>query len=194
MKLLWYATRKFYADRLLTIQPETDQLYLYAINDSDAEWTAEVRLARLSAFTESQPISRDIRLSAKPRSVQRIALELAVKRDDTKDNCLLAQCGSDRAFWFFDIDKNLNYPAPQYDSAVSRVGAKYKVTITARTLLRDLCLFADRLDPSAVVNEQLITLLPGESFTFEFNSKRELPAQALTTTPVLQCANRFGKK
>ena len=33
-------------------------------------------------------------------------------------------------------------------------------------LIRDLCLFADRIDPRAVVDEQLVTLLPGETHTF----------------------------
>ena len=72
-------------------------------------------------------------------------------------------------------------------------GATYRVKITAQVLLRDLALFAERLDPEAVVNDQLVTLLPGESFTFEFKSGRELSREALTSRPVLQCANYYGR-
>jgi hypothetical protein len=42
------------------------------------------------------------------------------------------------------------------------------------------------------VNDQLVTLLPGESFTFVIKSKQDLTAEQLTRQPVLQCANRFG--
>lgn len=42
----------------------------------------------------------------------------------------------------------------------------YRVEVTARTLLRDLALFPDRLDPADEVDEMLVTLLPGESTVF----------------------------
>ena len=42
------------------------------------------------------------------------------------------------------------------------MGATAELTIHAETLLRDICIFADRLDPEATVSEQMITLLPGE--------------------------------
>jgi len=69
---------------------------------------------------------------------------------------------------------------------------EYRLTITARTLLRDLCLLPDHLDPDAQVLDQLITLLPGMSFTFNIASTADLSPDALTRPPVLQCANRFG--
>lgn len=42
-----------------------------------------------------------------------------------------------------------------------------RVTVRARELLRDTCLLAEVALPDAAVEPQLVTLLPGESVTFE---------------------------
>ncbi|MGZ3299778.1 MAG: hypothetical protein ACXWO3_02495, partial [Isosphaeraceae bacterium] len=60
-------------------------------------------------------------------------------------------------------------------------------------LIRDLCIFVDRLDPAATINDQLVTLIPGETFVFEINSDKALTLDNLTRHPVLQCANSYGK-
>ena len=64
-----------------------------------------------------------------------------------------------------------------------------QVTVTAGTLLRDLTLFPDRLDPAAEVDEALVTLLPGESTTFTVTAAGPLDPSALAAPPVLRCAN-----
>ena len=46
---------------------------------------------------------------------------------------------------------------------LSSSGDAQTLTVTAKTLLRDVCLFADRLDPNAQVSDQCVTLLPGET-------------------------------
>lgn len=62
-------------------------------------------------------------------------------------------------------------------------------TVTAGTLLRDLALFPDRLDPSSTVDDMLITLLPGESVTFRVDTAERLDPEVLTAPPVLRCVN-----
>ena len=79
------------------------------------------------------------------------------------------------------------------DAATDRpVVYHYALTLTADTFVRDLVLNIDRLDPAAVANDQLITLLPGETFTFTWRSTLDLNADALTTRPVLTAASWFG--
>ena len=63
------------------------------------------------------------------------------------------------------------------------------VTVTAGTFLKDLCLVIDRLDPAAVVDSMLITLLPGESHTFSIRTRRTFKAEDITQGVVLRCAN-----
>lgn len=77
-----------------------------------------------------------------------------------------------------------------------------RVTVTAVTVLRDLCVFADRLAaplgvaPSELtVDAALVTLLPGESHTFRITRRdgHPLPAgapTALSGTGLLDLAVR----
>ncbi len=64
-----------------------------------------------------------------------------------------------------------------------------KLTVTARTILRDVTLFPDRLSGTAVVDEALVTLLPGEQFTFTVQSEEPLSVEHLSSRPVLRCVN-----
>ncbi|HYF47937.1 MAG TPA: glycoside hydrolase family 2 protein [Planctomycetota bacterium] len=198
-KPLWYATRRFHADRLLTIQPEKDgSLNLFVLNDTDARWQSDagelsIRKFNFATGEFSSPIAATINVPA--RGAQTIALSGPfAKPGDPSKECIVAQCGKLRALWFFEIDKNLAYPAPQYDAEVFASGDEYRVAIKAKTFLRDLALFIDRLDPDAEVSDQLVDLLPGETAVFTFRSSKPLSKTALTSAPVLQCANRFGKR
>jgi beta-mannosidase len=66
-----------------------------------------------------------------------------------------------RAVYFPLADREIPYPRPEFDVAV----APGAVTVTAHTLVRDLLLQADRLDPAARADRGLVTLLPGERVT-----------------------------
>ncbi|MFI0537729.1 glycoside hydrolase family 2 protein [Streptomyces sp. WSLK1-3] len=69
--------------------------------------------------------------------------------------------GAVRALYFPCPDREIPYPQPEFDVSVVP-GA---VIVTARTLVRDLLLQADRLDPGARADRGLVTLLPGERVT-----------------------------
>ena len=51
---------------------------------------------------------------------------------------------------------------------------------------------ADRLHPDATVDQQLVTLLAGESAVLRIDSPRPLSLDDLTSPPVFQCTNGFG--
>ncbi len=65
------------------------------------------------------------------------------------------------------------------------------MTVTARTVVRELAIFPDRLDPRATVDDQLVTLLPGETAVFHVTGfgPRGLNKDALVRRPVLRCVN-----
>jgi beta-mannosidase len=194
-KLLWYATRRFYADRLLTIEPdapprEAGGLALHAVNDADQPWGDEVTLSRIG-FDGHVHERHETSFHVPPRRSTMVTA-IPLEPDDPSTECLVAEAGAERTVWFFERDKNLRYPEPDFDTRLVRDEDEYHLTITARTLLRDLCLLPDHLDPDARASDQLITLLPGMSFTFDIASTADLSNDALTRPPVLQCANRFG--
>ena len=192
-KPLWYATRRFYKDRLLTIQPEADNLVLYALNDTDAEWRSEAVVERRS-FSGEVLSAVHVEMVVGERSCARV-LELGrglTGAVAAATELIVASAGPERGLWFFDIDRWLDYPQPDFSARLEREGDRYQLSIVARTLLRDVCVFADRLDAAAHISEQLVTLLPGEEHTFTIESTAELDLGKLTQPPVLQCANRFG--
>ena len=102
---------------------------------------------------------------------------------DPRAELLVAQApGAARALWWYAEDVD---PPPDYSVAVHD---GRHVTVTAHTLLRDVALFPDRLDPAAEVDDALVTLLPGESVTFSVRGGGPLDPAALGAPPVLRCA------
>jgi len=68
-----------------------------------------------------------------------------------------------------------------------------RVEVTARTLVRDLALFPDRLDPAATVDDALVTLLPGETAAFVIGTSGPLDPGTMARPPVLRSANDLRK-
>jgi len=193
-KLLWYATRRFFAPRLLTIQPEDGGLVVVANNDSPEPWQGTIQVARLT-FTGGTLATEEIPCEVAARGCTHSATldPTLATPDDPASEVLVARLGERVACWFFDVDKKLSYPEPAFDAELSGTDGYYRLTITAHVLLRDVCIGVDRLDPQATISEQLVTLLPGEAVTFDIHSQKTLTREALTQPPVFQCANRFGQ-
>lgn len=84
--------------------------------------------------------------------------------EGSSNEFLVADADGLRAVHFPVADKDFDYPVPEYDVRLDAVAGTdvVDIVITARTLVRDLLLQADRLGPDAVADRGLITLLPGE--------------------------------
>jgi beta-mannosidase len=190
-KPLWYALRQAYAERLVTIQPRDGTLALVLVNDGLSVWSANEDVVR--STLDGQPRGKvTVAVDVPPRSAVTALLrpDVAVPEDPT-DELLVAGTGPGRALWFFAEDVDLRLAPAAFESTVEPTSDGYRVIVTARTLLRDLALFPDRLDPAAEVDEQLVTLLPGESATFNVHSRASLTADRLTAAPVLRCVNQL---
>jgi beta-mannosidase len=70
-------------------------------------------------------------------------------------------------------------------------GAGYRVEVTAGSLVRDLALLVDKVDPAATVDEMLVTLLPGETAVFTVASDAVGVGQELVSGRVLRTANEL---
>ncbi|MFG1847174.1 glycoside hydrolase family 2 protein [Micromonospora carbonacea] len=189
-KPLWYALRRAYADRLLTVQPRDGGLALVAVNETGQPWRAPAAVTRVTADGEPRAKSAyDLDVPAYGKVELALPADLA-RPEEPRRELLVAEAGdAGRAFWFFAEDRDADWPAAEYDATVEQVDGGQRVRVTARTFLRDLTLFPDRLDPAAEVDEALVTLLPGESATFTVRAPRPLPAAALTARPVLRTVN-----
>ncbi|NUP69159.1 MAG: glycoside hydrolase family 2 protein [Nonomuraea sp.] len=180
-KPLWYALRRAYADRLITRRGEE----IVLVNDTDEEWTGTLTLARRDL--DGRVLESAGRQVAVPA---RATLALPVETpDDPSRELVTAELDGQRKVFTFAEDPEMAYPAAELTATVAKEEGGLAVTVTATTVLRELAIFPDRLDPAASVDEQLVTLLPGESATFHVTTARDLDPAALTSFPVLRCVN-----
>jgi beta-mannosidase len=202
-KLAAWAAKEAFEPRRLTLQPVDGRLMLFAINDSDSEWNAACALGRY-AFSGERLAASKPRVHAPARSVAPVADVEAVvgaPGDPTRE-LIVADAMLKRAAWFYRPDMELSYPQPRLRTQMlGQPGEFRSVRVEAETLLRDLCLFSDRMSPDwETFDGHPITLLPGESVELRwglqtFQQRGEPGDQwraAIGSPPVLCCANRFG--
>jgi beta-mannosidase len=188
-KPLWHALRDVYAERMLSVQPRDRGLAVAVANDSAARWATDLTVTR-RRFDGTELARCALPAEVGSRSVAVLAVPASVATpDDATDELLVVAGDGLRALWFFAEDKDLAYPRAEYDAAVAVDGSTVEVTVTAHTILRDVVLQADRLDPTAEVDRALVTLLPGESATFRVTAHGPLDGGALVRPPVLRCVN-----
>jgi beta-mannosidase len=210
-KPLWYAMRRAYGEKLLTLQSRTDgpmaaggpltpvepgavvppdgKPALVAVNDGREPWhlTARVSRRNLTGDTLKEAVLDEV---VPPGDAITLPLpaELVTPGDPTTE-LIVADAGDHRALWFFTEDRNVRWPAADFTTEVGRSDDGYRVTVTARSILRSLTLFPDRLDPAAETDRADITLMPGEETTFVVRSGRDLDPEELTKRPVLRSVN-----
>ncbi|MGW0332927.1 glycoside hydrolase family 2 protein [Streptomyces sp. NPDC003011] len=170
-KPLYHELKRLYADRLLTLRPRERGLVLAAVNQSAAVWSGTLSLRRMSV--EGLVIgTASVALTAEGRCVADFAVPRELEPVGPKEFLVADAWGSPRsgeagsgetlrALYFPVPDREIPYPGPEFEVALVPGG----IEVTARTLVRDLLLQADRLDPAARADRGLVTLLPGERVT-----------------------------
>ncbi|MEU4656165.1 glycoside hydrolase family 2 protein [Streptomyces sp. NPDC023723] len=167
-KPLYHELRRLYADRLLALREGE----LSVVNQAAEEWTGTAVLRRMSV--EGAELGRaEVPFAVARRAVGHVPVPGELAPAGPKE-FLVADADRLRALRFPAPDRDIAYVRPQYDVALAPGG----VTVTARTLVRDLLLQADRLDPAARADRGLVTLLPGESVTIGVRGWRAPDADA----------------
>ncbi|OKK16025.1 beta-mannosidase [Streptomyces sp. CB00455] len=163
-KPLYHELRRVYADRLLSLVPGADGPLLAVDNQSGTTWRTEVTLRRIAADGR---VLRGavVEVEAAARSVVRPALPAGlVPAPGSVKEFLVADADGLRAVHFPVTDAEFAYPSADYDVRLATCAdsGAVQVVVTARSLVRDLLLQPDRLDPEAHADRGLLTLLPGE--------------------------------
>jgi beta-mannosidase len=190
-KPLWYALRRSFGDRLLTVQPRDGGLTLIAVNDSGQAWHEQVTLTRYTTKGEvisSAVVALDV--ASRCTFALPIAAELAAAAGKAGE-LLLAEAGAHRAWWHSCEDVDAGLPAPDLAATVEQLPGGYRLTVTARAFVRDLAVLADRLSSDASVDDMLVTLLPGESVVFTITTSAQLSLEQMTDPLVLRSANQL---
>jgi beta-mannosidase len=184
-KPLWYAVREAYADRLVSFQDGEVAL----VNDSPESWSGELVLTRRSVTGEILA-KETVNATIAPRDVTRIPLTATLLTPaEASRELLVAELGSLRAIRMFAEDPVMQYPPALFDAETEPAPGGLTLRITARSMLRELAVFPDRLDPAATVDQQLLTLLPGETATLRVSSDQDLDPARLLAFPVFRCVN-----
>jgi beta-mannosidase len=187
-KPLWYALRNSYAPHLVTIQPRDGGLSVIAVNDTTLFWRVPFSIERIDF--DGNVLARHAVWRVLCDRFEKIELtipaDVATPGDPTRE-LLRARIGQSETIHFFEKDERLDYPARKFDINARPEEDGTTVTIHAKTLLRDICFFPDRVDPNAEIDEMLVTLLPGEGTKFRIRHTGEISLDQLRTN--LRCAN-----
>ncbi|NUR40753.1 MAG: glycoside hydrolase family 2 protein, partial [Streptomyces sp.] len=133
---------------------------LAVVNQAAEAWAGAVRLRRMTV--EGAVIGEaEVEFTAGARAVARVGVPEELVPGGPKE-FLVADAEGSRALHFPAADREIPYPRPEFDVSVAPDGS---VTVVARSLVRDLLLQADRLDPDARADRGLVTLLAGERVT-----------------------------
>ncbi|MFD1939749.1 glycoside hydrolase family 2 protein [Nonomuraea mangrovi] len=161
LKPLYFELRRLYADRLLTLREDRAAM----INQAATPWEGSLRVRRMRV-DGAVLAEAELPFHAAARTVVTLELPagLAAAEDVTRE-FWIAEGDGLRAWRFACPDRDFAYPPPRMDVEVHPTATGCQVTITARTLIRDLYLHADRLHPAAAADQGLTTLLPGERHT-----------------------------
>ncbi len=194
-KPLWYALRRAYADRLITIQPSDEGvLELVVHNDAPAAFHAELRLER-ARFDGTVLASSALGASVDARALDRwrIPEPVAVSDDPATEYIAVRDGGRTLAFAYFAEDPQLTL---RDDITTTSRGDDdgYSVTVRAGTLTKDITILADKVHPDAVVDDALVTLSAGDSHVFRVRAPSGIDPERFTDRAVLRSANEFGAR
>jgi len=205
-KLLWYALRDVYAPVLLTIQPREDGPAISLGNDTDQRLAGTLRLRRqrhdgtvlARAELEAQVAARSARTLTVPAELaaptepaaEVLVVELAGTELSVEEPSGTELSGSAvRTVHPFAEDRDSALAGGAVTARARRVEDGVEITVTASSTVRDLCVLADRVDPAATVDRQLVTLLAGESARLHVRTSAPVDADAFVAEDVLLSAN-----
>ena len=192
----WWATRSAFGEDLLTVQRIDGQLGLVIVAGPRSGFESEVRVRRMDL---EGSLLASLSLAPKVLRGERLFLPFDSQLAAT-DPCrefLCVDADGHRSTWFHERDLRLEYPAPSFAIQCEPMTGKqgcYRVDLHAESLLRDVIIDPSRVDPTAVVDRNLFTLLPGESIRLEWTGAVELTSTEISRAGVIATANAFGKK
>jgi len=176
-KPLWYALKHAFAPRLFTVQPRDGSEVVIAVNDTDEDWTGELRL-EWRGFDGTLKDAATLPFTVPARSAATVG-DAGGRRE------VLVAAGGDTRL--VHVSEHPHEPSPLTAHAEPVPGG-YRVTVTATALAVDIAVLADRVAEDAVVDDMLVTLLPGETRTFEVRTRAAVDPAAFTGPLVLRSA------
>jgi beta-mannosidase len=189
-KPAWHVVRKAYAPRIVSFSKQASKNQMVLVNDTDQPWKTTARLTR-AKITGLSEVIQESKVEVPKFSHLLIPVALNTEELDVATEFLVADAGDDRSLMFLGEDSELAYYKPQFELSISETEHGVKVIITAQTLVRELCLFVDRVEDQAEISDQAITLLSGESATVFISTTRANQFTESSLRQVARSANEY---
>ncbi|MFD4540093.1 glycoside hydrolase family 2 protein [Streptomyces bauhiniae] len=163
-KLAWYALRAAYRSRHGAVSQATGRRpFVRLTNNGGDPWRTEITVQVHTVAGE--PLSQDVHPVALPiGATASLPVELPVGEAALVVTVRDGAQVLDRTLTAEDITADL--PAARFSVTTETALDGVRVRVLAHDFLRDVVLHADRLDADAYVDEQMVTLLPGEEHVF----------------------------
>lgn len=188
-KPLLFALRQAHAERLVTIQPSGEGFAVAVVNDTAESWHGELSIERIDlAGSVLQRVDSALTVEARGSTSVDVPTAIATAGDAASE-LIVARIDGVRALWFFADYRDSALAAPELEVDAQSTDDGWKVSVTARSLVRDLALLVDRIEPDAVVDSGLVTLLPGETVVFGVEGATDASAHDFANPAVLRSAN-----
>ncbi|MHA6522806.1 glycoside hydrolase family 2 protein [Tessaracoccus sp. G1721] len=193
LKPLWYAMKHSFAPRVVTLQPRDGDLAAVIGNDTAHAWSGRLVVRRLgldgAVLAEE---THAFEVSGRATATVFVDASVATPGDPAGELLVAAVEGAaERGLWFYAEPRDSLLRPAELDVAVTAVDGGSEVRVAARTLARDVTLLVDKVDPDAVVDDALVTLLPGESVVFTVRHGDGVDASRFTSPEVLRTANEL---
>jgi beta-mannosidase len=188
-KPLYWAIQHSYRDLLWLIVPSDAGCDVVIVNDKGTELSETVTVSR-KTFDGSVTAHHVEKVIIPAYGIARFAIPVnLISGADQRNSYLLAEGVQGKAFWFFAEFKDSRLEKAQLSTVVTPTEHGATVSVTARNLVRDLALQADRIHRGARVDSGLITLEPGQSHTFVVTCERPIGSDDVLQPYVLVSAN-----
>jgi beta-mannosidase len=190
-KPLFFALKNAFAPRAVTIQPLESGLSAVLTNEQADMWTTELVVSRRGFDGRLLAEHRSV-VEVAPRSTRTIAIETdAATSTEVAAELIVADASGLRGVWFFAEPRDSALAAARMTVSTVPADEGVDVTVTAASLVRDLTLLVDKVDPAAHVDSGLVTLLAGESHTFRVVGTTVTDAAAYAQPTVLRSGNQL---
>jgi beta-mannosidase len=188
-KPLWHALRRAFAPRTLAYVDRAGVLCLALVNDTDEPWGGRLRQRR-ETLDGHELAGAELELTVDPRSVRVLAVDPGVARwADPSGEVQVASLGGRLAVHTGVEDVDLRLDPAAAEVVVEPEPHGYRVQVTARSLVRDLTLLVDRVDPAGAVDDGLVTVPAGRTATLHVTCAPLDDPRVLAVAPVLRTAN-----
>lgn len=211
-KPLWFALRRAFAPRLLTLQPSypadevganvPGDLAVVMVNDSLEDWRGDVTVRRIDLHG-AELARADVVLAVRAGESASVPLDsfMTLPGDATQELVVAEDREGRRSWWAFAKDAEMGLPAADLEVRVLEFGTdSVLVEVVAQSLLRDLIIYPDRaahelgLDPLvARIDDMMLNVMPGERVLLQLTGlagvdaiPRERLTAVLSSAPVLR--------